>query len=180
MYFRFLNLLFALCICAAACVEISAQADASTPSGRPSAIDNADLPDTFREGLAKRRIQAEEKEYKDLIQNGEEAFKISEELQKNFEAHKNLTADDSKKIEKLEKVVKKIREDLGAKDDSEVDDEDGVKPSSLKSAISNIKSTTSDLLSELKKTTRHSISVLAVQSSNNLLKLVRFAKFNKD
>lgn len=178
MAVKFLKLIFVFTFCAFGYSSIYAQADASSPTSRPTAKQETDYPEGFREGLAKRRIKAEEKEYEELIQRGEEAVKISDELSKNFESHKNLTVDDTKKIDRLEKVVKKIRQDLGAKDEDDVTDEN--KPSSLKNVINNIKETTNDLLSELKKTTRHSISVVAIQSSNSLLKLVRFAKFSKD
>ena len=180
MSFRFLKFLFVIIFCATAYTEVCAQADTGMPIGKPSAASMDDMPDSFKEGLAKQRIKAEEKEYKELIQNGEEAVKLSDEISKNYESHKNLTADDTKKIDRLEKVVKKIRQDLGAKDEADPDEEKSDSPLSLKSALSGIKETTSDLLSELKKTTRHSISVVAIQSSYTLLKLVRFAKFNKD
>lgn len=177
---RFLKFVFVFLICAAAYTQIYAQTDASSPSGRPTSAKEDDMPEGFREGLAKRRIKAEEEEYEELLQRGEEAVKISDEIAKNYEAHKNLTAEDTKKIDRLEKVVKKIRQDLGAKDDDGIDEEKAEAPSSLQNVINNIKETTADLLSELKKTTRHSISVVAIQSSNSLLKLVRFAKFNKN
>lgn len=180
MSFRCLKIIFLFIFCAILYTNVSAQADASSPTGRPSGTREEDMPESFREGLAKRRIKAEEKEYDELIQKGEEALKISDEISKNFETHKNLTAEDTKKIDRLEKVIKKIRQDLGAKDEGDPDDEKSDSPLSLKSALNGIKETTSDLLSELKKTTRHSISVVAVQSSNTLLKLVRFAKFNRD
>lgn len=180
MFLRFFKYFLVILCCIAAYTEVSAQADASSQSGRPSAAREDEMPEGFREGIAKKRIEAEEKEHEELIQNGEEALKLSVEISKDYESRKNLTAEDTKKFERLEKVIKKIRQDLGAKDESDPDDEKTNSPLSLKSAISEIKETTSDLLSELKKTTRHSISVVAIQSSNTLLKLVRFAKFNKD
>ena len=159
-----------------------AQIDASTASGRPDPSKKESLPDGIKETLAKGRIKAEEKEYRELLERGEEAVKISEEIAKNFETTNKLTVEDAKKLERLEKVIKKIRQDLGAKDDDKIDEDAQaeVKPSSLVNALSNIKDKTSDLLSELKKTTRHSISVVAVQSSNALLKLVRFVKFSRN
>jgi membrane-associated HD superfamily phosphohydrolase len=176
---KFLKSLLLIVICFVAGVSIHAQsADSDGRLSRGSGIKDDDFPEGFRESLAKRRIKAEQEEFQELIDRGEEAVKISDEVYKSFEAKKNLTAEDSKKIERLEKVVKKIRQDLGAEDDSNDDKID--KPSSLQNTLTNIKETTSDLLTELKKTTRHSISVIAIQSSNSLLKLVRFAKFSKN
>lgn len=176
----FIKIGFVTLLCIANFAVTYAQTDAGAPS-RPAAQKEDDFPESFRENLAKLRIKAEQKEYDELIQRGEEAVKLSEEIYKDFEAKKNLTAEDTKKIVQLEKVVKKIRQDLGAKDDSETEttDEDPA-PKSLENIVKNIRETTGNLLSELKKTTRHSISVIAVQSSNSLLKLVKFIKFNKD
>lgn len=165
-------------LCIAGSVAVFAQ-DASSSTSRPSASPE-DAPESFRENLAKLRIKAEQKEFDELIQRGEQALKLSNEIYKDFEEKKNLTLTDTKKLEQLEKVVKKIRQDLGAKDESNTVDEEDNSLKTLGNIISNIKETTENLLSELKKTTRHSISVVAVQSSNTLLKLVKFVKFNKE
>lgn len=173
-----LRVLFVSLLCIAGSVAVFAQ-DASSSTSRPSASPE-DAPESFRENLAKLRIKAEQKEFDELIQRGEQALKLSNEIYKDFEEKKNLTLTDTKKLEQLEKVVKKIRQDLGAKDESNTVDEEDNSLKTLGNIISNIKETTENLLSELKKTTRHSISVVAVQSSNTLLKLVKFVKFNKE
>lgn len=136
-----------------------------------------DLPDSMRENLAKRRIKDEEEEYQELIKRGEEAVKLSEELTKSFEENNKLSIEDQKKLEKLEKVVKRIRRDLGAEDDD--DENKNNKPSTLLNTLNIIKEKSNSLLSELKKTSRHSISVVAVESSNAVFRLVRFLRFNK-
>ena len=136
---------------------------------------NVDLSESMRETMAKHRLKAEEEEYKELIKKSEEAAKISEELTASYESAKQFSSDDVKKIDRLEKVVKKIRQDLGAEDDKESDETE--KPSTLMTTLNNIKDKTSDLLKELKNTTRHGVSVFAIESSNALLKLVRFVKF---
>lgn len=180
MLMTVLKIVFIFLLCIVSYTTICAQTDASSPTSRPTASKEDDFPEGFKEGLAKRRIKAEEKEYEELIQRGEEAVKISDELTKNFEANKNITAEDTKRIERLEKVIKKIRTDLGAQDDGSFERNEKIdRPSSIENVLSNIKETTSNLLSELKKTTRHSISVVAIQSSNSLLKLVKFVRFNK-
>ena len=142
-----------------------------------SAQDSKDYPEPFRENLAKRKIKEEEKEYEELIKRGEEAAKLSEELTKSFEENNKLSAEDQKKLEKLEKVVKRIRRDLGAEDDDEKDKE--TKPLSLLNTLTTIKDKTSNLLTELKKASRYSISVVAVESSNTIFRLIRFLRFNK-
>jgi membrane-associated HD superfamily phosphohydrolase len=136
-----------------------------------------DLPEPIRENLAKMQMKEEEENYKELIKRGEEAAQLSEEISKSYEEHKKLSSDDQKKLEKLEKVVKRIRRDLGAEND---DKEEEDKPSSVSYTLNTIKEKTSNLLAELKKASRYSISVVAVESSNRVFKLVRFLRFNKN
>ena len=153
-------------------------AQSDSPNRKPDPTKNMDLPDTIRENLAKTRLKAEEAEYKELIKKSEEAAKISEELTATYKENQKLLPDDAKKIERLEKVVKKIRQELGAEDDND-SDADIAKPSTLMNTLTIIKDKTADLLSELKKTSRYSVSVVAIESSNALLRLVRFIKFIK-
>lgn len=153
--------------------------DASSLSGKPN---DDELPKGFHESLAKKRIEAEKKEYDELLGKGEELVNISEELDKSFETNRQITGEDTKKIEKLEKAVKKIRNDLGAKDDSsqsEKEEDLTPKASTTQGIIKSIKKVSSDLFSDLKKNTRYSISVFSLQSSNNLLKLIKLLKFTE-
>ncbi len=147
-------------------------------NGNPETTKKTDFPDGIQETLAKSRIKEEEKKFKELIKQGEETVKLSEELTKSFEENKQISTADIKKIELLEKLIKKIRQKLGTEEDKEETAED--KPASILTALTNIKDKTTSLLAELKKTTRYSISVIAVESSNAVWKLVKFLKFNKN
>jgi len=137
-----------------------------------------DVPEGLKENLAKRRIKQEEEDFQELLNRSEEAVKLSEELVKSFEENKKLSTEDTKKLEKLEKVVKKIRRDLGAEDEkSEQVDEN---PATLPSTLTALNDKATDLLTELKKTGRFAISVVAVESSNAIFRLVKFLRFNKN
>jgi hypothetical protein len=162
----FLAALFLLSV-----VCVSAQMDASTPNGKPR---EEELPKSVKENLAKGRIDQEKKDYAELLERGDEALKLSDELEKSFAANNHLNADDMKKVERLEKLVKKIRTELGGEDG-----EDEVQtPSNLENAFTTLKETTSKLVTELKNSTRWTISAVAIQSSNALLKVVKFLRFS--
>ena len=107
MFFRFLQFIFLLSLISYASVCVSAQLDASTPSGRPR--QEEDLPKSIKENLAKGRIEQEKKEYEELLKRGEEALKLAEDLETSFAANNQLSSEDFKKLERLEKIVKKIR-----------------------------------------------------------------------
>jgi hypothetical protein len=150
-------------------------ASSPTPDGRPR---KEDLPKGLKESLLKSRIEEEKKEYDERIKRGEEAAKLSEELSKSFEQNQTLSAEDVKKLVRLEKLVKKIRDDLGGEDDNEADANS--KPSSMMNALKSVQENASNLLSALKKTTRLTISAVAIETSNTVLKLVRFIRFYKN
>ena len=87
------------------------------------------------------------------------------------EKEKDKVRDRSKEVVKAYSVDKE--------DDESDDDDDKDKPSSMSEAIQALQKNTTALLDEIKKTTRHSISAAAIQSSNTVLKIVKFLRFGK-
>lgn len=158
----------------------SADAQSNMPdaSSRSGSQDKEDFPKGIKESLAKSRIEREKKDYDELLQNGEEALKISESLEKSFAESNALSPEDQKKLDRLEKLAKKIRNELGAENPDYADDEKN--PSSMLNAFQTLQDSTVKLVEELKKTSRYSISVVAIQSSNAFLKIVKFIRYNKN
>ena len=157
--------------------------DASSRSGRPR---GEDVPLGLKEMLARQKVERDKKDYEELLDRGEEALRLAKQLETSFEQNKGFASQDKARLESLEKVVTKIRKELGADDDSEAEDmtssiqpADDPKPSNLEEGFKYLQSTTVKLVDELKKMTRFSISVVAIQTSNNVLKLVRFLKLKK-
>ena len=180
MFYSFLRTGFIIFLLTAASVCACAQTDAS---GRTRGAEQEDLPKGIKETLAKGRIEREKKDYLELLERGAEAAKLSEELSASFGKNNSLNTEDRKKLERLEKLSKKIREELGAKDSesAEIDAADaGEKLISFSDAFDKLKSISAKLSGELKKTTRHTISAVAIQSSNTVLKLVRFLRQTKN
>jgi seryl-tRNA synthetase len=176
MILKFLRSIFTLFLIVGAVTLVNAQSDATTRNGIPTKID---LPSGIKESLAKQRIDREKKDFAELLTRGEEAVKLSNELEKSFTQNNQLSAEDRKKIERLEKLVKKIRNELGGDGGDEKNNLDD-KPLSVMTALNTLQNNTVKLVDELKKTTRYSISVIAVESSNLLLKVVRFLRIGKN
>jgi len=177
MLYKFISLIFAATFLSLAIVGVNAQTDttdASTPSGKSN---KEDYPKGIKESLAKSRIEREKKDYQELLQNGEEAVKLSESLKNTFAESNQISAEDRKKLDRLEKLAKKIRRELGANESDEADDDE--KPSSMLNAFKILQTSTGRLVEELKKTTRYSVSVVAIQSSNAFLKVIKFIRFEK-
>ena len=155
------------------------QTDASNQPIKTGA-QKEDFPSNIKETLAKQRIAREKKEYDDLLQRSEETVKLSNELEKSFVNSKQLSSDDTKKLDRLEKLLKKIRSELGGDSGGE-DDETVIKetPSTLVGAFQTLQSNASQLFDEIKKQTRYSVSVISIQTSNALLRIVKFIRFSK-
>lgn len=171
----FRNSILALMFTFTLVLSVLAQSQTRNQTATPCRINPADVTEPVLENCKKMEIKAAEKEYEELIKNGEEAAKLSEELNASLDKNKSLTSEDSKKLVRLEKLVKKIRNNIGAEDEDE--DKDEIKPQSLISILKNLQDKAGNLLSELKKTTRHSISVVAIESSNAVMKLVKILRF---
>lgn len=179
MFFKFSRLIFVAILMSLAVVCANAQIntpDAGSASGKSNGKE--DYPKSIKESLAKSRIEREKKDYEELLQNGEEAVKLSESLEKTFTKTNKLSAEDQKNLDRLEKLAKKIRRELGANDGNEPDDDE--KPSSMRDAFKTLQASTGRLVAELKKTTRYSVSVIAIQSSNAFLKVIKFIRFSKN
>ena len=78
-----------------------------------------------------------------------------------------------RKLKEVQKLVKKVRSELRASGD---DDEKDL-PEDVVEALQLLHKSASDLMSEIKKTTRHSVSLVAIKSSNTVMKIVKFLRF---
>ena len=173
--------------CALFVFIFSAQAQVDTPPSIKIRVtedkDDGDA-NTIQEMLVKQQITRRKKEYDDMLKQGEDALKLSEELQNTFDANDNLSNQEIQKLQELEKIVSKIREELGGNGDDDNDDlsTDSVENEARKStpaAFKFLRETTIKLVDELKRSTRFSISVAAIRASNSVIKFARFLRLKK-
>jgi hypothetical protein len=81
-----------------------------------------------------------------------------------------VTTQDAADLKALEKLVSKIRKEMGGDDD----DSDKPKDLTFQDAVKFLRSATVDLADEVQKTTRFSISVTAIKTSNAVLSTIKF------
>lgn len=139
--------------------------------GRPD-----DRPQTIEETLEKMRIDKDKKDHEQMVSRGEEVLKLTDQIEKSYAENGKLSGDDYTRIASVEKLVKKIRDELGADGDPDDEEEVKVKLSSTQGGMKSLKEMTSAMFEELKKTTRFSISLSAIQTTNSVLRIVRFLK----
>lgn len=159
----------------------AAQAAADNQSSvipRPDENERDSRPRNIRESLEKMRIEREKKEYDRMVERSREAVKLVQEVETSLERKGQLTKSEIDKLEEVEKLAKQVRRDLGGGDDKEE-----VRGSSgsfgFREAVKMLRSSTEELFEEVKKTSRFTISAAAIHSSNAVLRLTRFLRFNR-
>lgn len=165
--------LFALC-------AFAQEADSRFPGASPK--NDPDQPVGIRETREKMRIDQEKKEYEEMIDRGEQALKLSRDVERALQQQASLTRSDIEKLDELEKLVKKVRGELGggnADDNDDADQPADASPKTVADAVKALSTYAGKLVDELKKTSRFGISAVAIQSSNSVLKIVRFLKVSK-
>lgn len=159
-------------------VGVSAQTASNDPWPFPDRKRRDDDSRILEEMLSKQQTAREKKEYAILVERSEAALTLSKEIEKAFERNEQLTESERAKLEEFEKLMSKIRDDLGGDDDGDTSlaDEDKGPPEDAREAFLRLMRSTETLVSEIKKSTRFSVSVLAIESSNTLIRLARFLR----
>ena len=128
---------------------------------------------TFEEEIrAKREIKIAEKEHQENLNRAKEIADIGKQL-KDFKDNSPLDRDCVKKIERLEKLTKKVRSEAGG-DDEEITITP--RPTDLPSAIKQISEASETLSKDVQNTPRRVVSASVINNANVLLELIRLAR----
>ena len=122
---------------------------------------------------AKREIRYAEKEHQENLTRARQASELGNALAIAFKQNRLLGSADLKKLEKLEKITKKIRSEAGASDD---DFELEQKPNDLAEAIDSVAKVSTSLSEKVLKTPRRVVSASIIEESNVLLELIRIVR----
>jgi seryl-tRNA synthetase len=129
---------------------------------------------SFEEEIrAKRAIKLAEKDHEENLARAKEISQLAKALQ---EALKNKTAidrDSSKKLERLEKLTKKIRNEAGGEDE-EVKIVD--RPANIIAAVNQIAESAEQLSKTVQDTPRQVVSASVIGNANVLLELIKLLR----
>jgi len=129
---------------------------------------------TFEEEIrAKRLISLAEKEHKENLKRAEEISQLGEDLKSVLKSRSVLEREDTKKLDRLEKLTRKIRGEAGG-EESEVEIVDA--PSDIPSAAERIADVADQLSKDVQKTPRQVVSAAVIDRANVLLKLVKILR----
>jgi hypothetical protein len=143
-------------------------ADKSSPQD-----DGPPMTSLEEEMRAKRAIKLAEKEHQQNLERAREISQLAKELQQGLKTKSALERDDLKRVERLEKLTKKIRGEAGG----EADEVQIVnRPSDIGSAVTQIAEVTETLSKSVQNTPRQVVSTSVIDSANVLLELIRILR----
>jgi len=129
---------------------------------------------TFEEELrAKRMIKMAEKDHQENVDRAKEIQQLGKELKESLQGKSSVDRDSLKKIDRLEKLTKKVRGEAGG----ESEDITIVNPpKDLSDAVCQIGEKSESLSKEVQNTPRQVVSASVIGSANILLELIKIAR----
>src|SRR5438876_714123 len=115
-----ISILFACSLSVCAQTQSASPQPSPTPSSNTEKSDSDDktgISSMDEEMRAKRQIKLAEKEYKDNVQRAREVADLGAKLYETIEEGKAFGEKESKKLERLEKLARKIRTEAGGSDE---------------------------------------------------------------
>ena len=123
---------------------------------------------------ARRDLKAAEKEHKENLSRAQEAAQLGTELRDAFASYKSLGRVEFKKLERLEKLTRKIRSEAGGSDDRDTNMEKV--PVQLESALSRLAEVSVEMRKGVEKTPRQVISASVIERANELLDIITYIR----
>lgn len=123
---------------------------------------------------ARRDLKAAEKDHKENLNRAQEAAQLGTELRDAYASYKSLGRVELKKLERLEKITRRIRSEAGGSDDRDTNVEKP--PTQLESAMSRLAEVSEEIRKGVEKTPRQVVSASVIERSNELLDIIAFIR----
>lgn len=147
----------------------------SADDSRPVTPKAGDLGTPEDEMRARNEIRIAEKERQENLERAREAAMLGAEIRDGFSKNKGFSSAEIKKLERLEKLARRIRSRAGGEDDDEPLNNI---PASLEPALNRLADTSEALCKGVEKTPRMVISTTVIERANELLEIIRFIRTN--
>jgi hypothetical protein len=129
---------------------------------------------SFEEEIrAKRAIKLAEKDHEENLERAKEISQLAKALQEALKNKTVIDRDSSKKLERLEKLTKKIRNEAGGEDE-EVKIVD--RPANIIAAVNQIAESAEQLSKTVQDTPRQVVSASVIGNANVLLELIKLLR----
>ena len=159
-------LLFPFVLLSLSCV-VNAQ------SGRDISGSRVEDESPLEEMRAKSEIKYAEKARLEDLDRAREAAQLGAELHNSYSRNKVLGQTEKKKLDRLEKVTKKIRGRAGGSDGDVILAD---VPNQMGPLLKRLADSSEDMLKAVEKTPRQIVSATVIERSNEILELIRFVR----
>ena len=139
----------------------------------PNSPDNQNGNSMAEEMRIKREIKSAEKVHKQNLERATEVSDLGKALADSFEKDNSLEPEDFKKLERIEKLAKRIRSEAGGSDD-EISLEK--RPEDLVEAMNCVAKVSASLNEKVQETPRQVVSATIIDKANVLLELIRIVR----
>ena len=171
----FWTLAFLLCAGSAFAQTQSATPSPTRPLPRGTLRDPDEPPMSNLEAelAAKRAIKLAEKEHEENLSRAREIGEIGKDLCESFKAKANVDREWLKKLDRLEKLTKKVRGDAGGEDEDVTIPN---RPSDLSSAVTQVAEASQSFSKDVQNTPRQVVSASVIGGANVLLELIKILR----
>jgi hypothetical protein len=129
---------------------------------------------TFEEEMrAKRAIKIAEKDHEENLKRAREIAELGKEIGDSLKDKSVIDHDSLKKVERLEKLTKKVRGEAGGEDE---DVEIPNRPADLPATLAKIAEASESLSKKVIDTPRQVVSASVIDKANVLLELIKMAR----
>lgn len=125
------------------------------------------------EVIKRAEIKREEENHSEMVERADETERLGLDLRAAFDRQKTFGREDLKRLEKIEKLARKIRGNAGGSDDEEQLQDP---PAKLEEAVARLAEVSVKLNESVRKTTRHVVSGTVIKRSNELIEVVRHVR----
>ena len=139
----------------------------------PDSADNQRGNSMAAEMRIKREIRSAEKDHKQNLERASEVSDLGQELAASFKKNNSLDREDIKKLERLEKLAKRIRSEAGGSEDEVTIEK---RPGDLLEAVNCVARVSASLNEKVQETPRQVISASIIDKANVLLELIRIVR----
>jgi hypothetical protein len=176
---RLLRITLACGLLVIGAASVVGQIRTTAPDSKPQATpddkrdENIDFSSRENEMRTKLAIQKEKKDHEENLARAKEARQLASDLKIAYETRNTFTSQDQKRLERLEKLTRRIRNEAGGSD-TDADPKD--LPQSIVSAVKLVAEMAEDLCKEVEKTPRRIVSASIINQANKLIGLIQHVR----
>lgn len=177
MLLKILSVIILILVVSPTAVEAQASADQSINSSPTQDRGDSFLGNPAAEMRERAAIKHAEEAHEETLERADESARLGSELRSAYEQHRALGREELKKLERMEKLARKIRGQIGGSEGDEALEDP---PRALTDAFTRLAESSENLRQCVSKTSRHVVSTTIIERANELIELIRHIRGFKD